>query len=222
MTERGNENLSELCQALNQNGVDYLIFGSFAGRLQGADLQTIDVDVVPERSEENLQRLCHALNSLGPRWRVDDVSPGLRIDGGRLEPRHVIGSSVALGLMTSAGLVDVVLKPKGFERGYDDLAQLAITIEIGGTTVRVGALRDLIRSKELLGRERTENTYPRYWLGRRKWSLRGTGPTARRTTGDQDSISASRGPWARPTAQARPEDFRWVPARSEGFEPPTF
>jgi hypothetical protein len=46
------------------------------------------------------------LNSLSPRWRVDDVSEGLRIDGGRLEPRHILGSSIALGLVTSAGLID--------------------------------------------------------------------------------------------------------------------
>jgi hypothetical protein len=66
------------------------VFGSFAGRLQGAPLRTLDIDVVPEASAANLQRLCDALNSLQPRWRVDDVSAGLNIDGGRLEPRHIL------------------------------------------------------------------------------------------------------------------------------------
>lgn len=122
MSSADEEQLARLCEVLNQHHVVYVIFGSFAGRLQGADLHTVDVDVVPERSEGNLQRLCDALNSLSPRWRIDDISEGLRIDGGRLEPRHILGSSVALGLVTSTGLVDIVLEPAGFERGYDDLA----------------------------------------------------------------------------------------------------
>lgn len=99
MTASEEENLVRLCRALNEHRVAYVVFGSFAGRLHGAGLSTVDVDVVPERSDENLQRLCDALNSLDPRWRVDDVSQGLRIDGGRLEPRHILGASIALGLV---------------------------------------------------------------------------------------------------------------------------
>ena len=40
--------LRKLCQVLNFHQVEYVIFGSFAGRLQGAPLRTVDVDVVPE------------------------------------------------------------------------------------------------------------------------------------------------------------------------------
>ncbi len=160
MNSTDEEHLGRLCDVLNEHHVVYVIFGSFAGRLQGADLRTVDVDVVPERSDRNLQRLCDALNSLSPRWRIDDVSEGLRIDGGRLEPRHILGSSVALGLVTSAGLVDIVLEPAGFERGYDDLAFRAVTIDVAGTMVRIGALPDLIRSKELLGREKDREHLP--------------------------------------------------------------
>lgn len=74
------EHLRRLCQVLNDHQVDYVIFGSFAGRLQGAPLRTVDVDVVPEMSEANLQRLCDALSSLDPRWRIDDVSAPSRSD----------------------------------------------------------------------------------------------------------------------------------------------
>jgi predicted nucleotidyltransferase len=154
------EQLAQLVEVLQAHRVSFVVFGSYAGRLQGADLQTVDIDVVPERSPDNLQRLCDALNSLSPRWRVDDVSPGLRIDGGRLEPRHILGSSIAIGLVTSAGLVDIVLEPKGFERGYSDLLRSAAAIEIRGTTVPVGSVRDLIRSKELLGREKDQEHLP--------------------------------------------------------------
>lgn len=134
------EDLRRLCQVLNDHQVAYVIFGSFAGRLQGASLRTVDVDVVPEMSEANLQRLCDALNTLDPRWRVDDVSEGVRIDGRRLQPRHIRGSSVAIGLVTSAGLVDLVVEPRGFEAGFDALIDRAVTVDVAGTAVRVGEL----------------------------------------------------------------------------------
>ena len=45
MTASDYQNLVKLCQALDEHGVEYLVFGSFAGRLQGADLETVDVDL---------------------------------------------------------------------------------------------------------------------------------------------------------------------------------
>ena len=154
------EQLRNLCQVLNFHHVEYVIFGSFAGRLQGAPLRTVDVDVVPEMSDRYLQRLCDALNSLNPRWRVDDVSNGVRIDGRRLEPRHVRGSSVAIGLVTNVGLVDLVVEPKGFEAGFDDLVTESIVIDLAGTSIRVGSLNDLIKSKQLLDREKDREHLP--------------------------------------------------------------
>jgi integrase len=71
-----------LCELLNAYGVDYLLLGSMAGRLQGADLLSLDVDVAPRRSD--LERLANALNVLRPRWRSDDFPDGFKIDG-RLE-----------------------------------------------------------------------------------------------------------------------------------------
>lgn len=160
MTAGDYQNLVKLCQALDEHGVEYLVFGSFAGRLQGAHLETVDVDLVPERSEANLGKLCDALNSLRPRWRIEDSGPGVRIDGGRLEARHILGSSVALGIVTDAGLIDIVLEPKGYERGYDDLIDSAVTVPVGRGTVLVGSISDLIRSKGLLGREKDRTHLP--------------------------------------------------------------
>lgn len=71
-----------------------------------------------------------------------------------------LGSSIALGLVTTAGLVDIVLEPAGFQRGYDDLAFKAVTIDLAGTRIRIGALQDLIRSKQLLGQEKDREHLP--------------------------------------------------------------
>src|ERR1019366_938760 len=110
-----------------------------------------------ERFETGLDEVginCDALNSLDPRWRIDDISEGVRIDGRRLEPRHVRSSSVAIGLVTKAGLVDLIVAPKGFEAGFDDLVGSSVIVDVAGTFLRVGALRDVIMSKQLLGREK--------------------------------------------------------------------
>jgi hypothetical protein len=160
MVDEDERRLKRICQVLNQHDVEYVVFGSFAGRLQGAPLETVDVDIVPRASEENLQRLCDALNSLNPRWRVDDVSGGLKIDGERVEPRHIRGSSVAIGLVTNEGLIDIVLEPKGYEVGYHSLTGAALTVDIDGTPVRVGALSDLIHSKELLDHDKDREHLP--------------------------------------------------------------
>lgn len=142
-----------LCEVLNAYGVRYVVFGSVAGRLYGADLRTVDLDIVPDISDDNLQRLADALNSLNTRWRVSEEGPGMKVDG-RLEPRHFRGDSRAVGLVTEIGYLDVVLHPRGFEEGYSVLLPRAVTVDVGGVQVVTGAIDDVIVSKELLGREK--------------------------------------------------------------------
>ncbi|MGH9225498.1 MAG: hypothetical protein ACRD2W_17325, partial [Acidimicrobiales bacterium] len=143
--------LEELCRVLNYFNVGYIVFGSHVARLNGVPLETVDVDVVPAANAENLQRLVEALNLLSPRWRVEGVPGGMRIDGG-LEVRHFLGDSAAIGLITRLGPIDVVLAPKGFENGYGALVGRAERMRLGDVEIRVGSLADLVRSKELLRR----------------------------------------------------------------------
>ena len=75
----------------------------------------------------------------------------MKIDGG-LEARHFLGDSVAVGLVTRLGPVDVVLEPRGFEAGYAALVGRSTRVLRGDVEIRVGGLVDLIRSKELLRR----------------------------------------------------------------------
>lgn len=128
--------LEELCRVLN--------FGSHVARLNGVPLETVDVDLVPARQRENLDRLAEALNLLRPRWRVEGIPEGMKIDGG-LEARHFLGDSAAVGLVTRLG-------PKCFEDGYLALVPRSTRVRRGDVEIRVGALLDLVRSKELLRR----------------------------------------------------------------------
>ncbi len=143
--------LEELCRVLNYFNVGYVVFGSHVARLNGVPLETVDVDVVPARLADNLNRLAEALNLLRPRWRVEGIPEGMKIDGG-LEARHFLGDSAAVGLVTRLGPVDVVLEPRGFEAGYTALIAKATRVRRGDIEIRVGALADLVRSKELLRR----------------------------------------------------------------------
>lgn len=98
--------LEELCRVLNHHEVSYLVFGSHVARLNGVPLETIDVDLVPARQRENLDRLAEALNLLRPRWRVEGIPEGMKIDGG-LEARHFLGDSTAVGHGRCGGSVDL-------------------------------------------------------------------------------------------------------------------
>lgn len=149
-----------LCQALNEAGVAYVVFGSHAARLHGAPLESDDVDLVPDAEGRNLALLCGALNGLRPRWRVPGFPEGVKIDGGRLEPRHFQADSIAVGLVTAIGNIDVVLQPRGFEAGYPALSAHAVTMSVGGVEVHVGGLDDLIASKQLLRRPKDLDQLP--------------------------------------------------------------
>lgn len=159
-TPEPDDQLRLLCLALNEARVAYVVFGSHAGRLHGAPLESDDVDLVPEAGEENLARLCDALNGLRPRWRVPGFPEGVKIDGGRLEPRHFQANSVAVGLVTAIGNIDVVLQPRGFEAGYPALSPHSVTMSVGGVEVRVGSLDDLITTKRLLRRPKDLDQLP--------------------------------------------------------------
>lgn len=84
---------------------------------------------------------------------ADDVPGGMKIDGA-LEARHFLGDSIAVGVPTAVGPVDVVLERRGYEDGYAALAADTTTVQRGDIVIQVGALVDLVRSKELLSREK--------------------------------------------------------------------
>jgi hypothetical protein len=149
-----------LCELLNAYGVDYLVLGSMAGRLQGADVRTLDVDVAPRRDPENLERLADALNVLRPRWRSDDVSEGFKIDG-RLEPDHFLRAPMVVGLVTRLGRLDIVFHVDGFDGvAFDALAPRAVRIVVGDVEMLVSAVEDVITSKRAAGREKDRAHLP--------------------------------------------------------------
>jgi len=152
--------LRVVCRLLNAYEVAYVLIGTGAGIAHGADVKTDDLDLVPRTDPGNLQRLCDALNILGPRWWDPDRPEGRRIDGRLLERRHFGTDDVALTLRTRLGRIDVVLRPRGFEAGYEALAPRMVTRLDQGVELHLASLDDVIASKELLDRPKDRRQLP--------------------------------------------------------------
>jgi hypothetical protein len=92
--------LAELVSVLIRHDVRFIIVGGVAGALQGAPVNTLDLDIVYARDPENVGRLLTALKS---------VSATFRDDPRHLEPNqsHLLSKGHKL-LTTSHGHLDVL------------------------------------------------------------------------------------------------------------------
>ena len=148
-----------LLAALAEARVRFILIGGMAAILHGDVGVTVDLDIVPERSPQNLDRLAAALGSLEARIRTSGVPEGLRFDCSGDFLRNLPADSL-LNLTTRAGDLDLSFEPSGTS-GYADLRRDAMEIEVGGTSVLVASLADVIRSKEAAGREKDRVVLPR-------------------------------------------------------------
>ena len=140
---------------LDRHGVRYVLIGGLAATLHGSPLRTGDADICPARDSLNLERLTRVLAALDARIRSADAPDGLPF---ACDARFLGGIDI-LNLTTRFGDLDLVLSPPGTE-GYDDLRRAAVTYDLGGLSVVVAALEDLIRSKEATGRPKDAAVLP--------------------------------------------------------------
>jgi hypothetical protein len=126
-------------------GVDFVVIGGIAAVLHGSPRATFDLDVCFATDESNLEALGEVLVGLDARLKgVADDIPFVP-DAGTL--RHV----EALTLDTAAGELDVLAKPSGASR-YDTLRRRADRFDLGGFSVLVASLEDLIAMKQAANR----------------------------------------------------------------------
>src|SRR3954454_4440045 len=140
-------------QVLAKHGVECIFIGGMAAYLQGSPLPTNDIDIVPARDRDNLGRLSKALKALNAKVRAGD----------EVFPFDHDADSLAAGtiwnLTTKYGDLDITFTPSGTQ-GYDDLKRDAIEVTIRGTTVKLAALVDIVRSKEAAGRDKDRRALP--------------------------------------------------------------
>lgn len=146
-------NLTATLRALAEAGVDFIVVGGVAAVLNGAPVDTFDVDVVHARDAANLARLLPLLDSLDAVFRIQ---PARRI---KPTAAHLSGPG-HLNLITRYGPLDL-LGTIGRGLCYQDLLPHSAGMEIGGGTgVRVLDLETLIAIKEELGGEKDRAVLP--------------------------------------------------------------
>lgn len=136
-----------IVRALAEHGVEYVLVGALAARLQGFPRLTADLDLTPSSDEKNLQALAAALRSLDARVFTEAVPEGLTFDCSA----RTLANAEVWNLVTDAGRVDVIHRPAG-TGGYPDLRTGAVRFEVYGLDVHAASLPDILRSKEAADR----------------------------------------------------------------------
>jgi hypothetical protein len=133
--------------ALREGGVEFAVVGGLAAVLNGAPVNTFDLDIVPARDEANVAKLLGVLETLDGIYRMQPERR-LKPDAGHLtSPGHH-------NLITSCGPLDV-LGTVGRGLCYEDLLPHTMEMEIGGgVRVRVLNLATIVALKEELGGEK--------------------------------------------------------------------
>jgi hypothetical protein len=144
-----------LFAVLARHRVDYVLIGGLAAVLHGSALVTNDADICPDRDPANLARLANALQDLDARVRTPTEPEGLPFAC----DAEFLARVEMLNLDTSAGQFDLAFDPAGVG-GYDAFLAHAVMYEIDGIEVRVAALTDIIRSKQMANRLKDQAALP--------------------------------------------------------------
>jgi predicted nucleotidyltransferase len=138
--------LERFCVLLADAGVEFMVIGGQAEALMGSPRVTYDVDLCYRRTAENLERLARVLRTL--KLTLRGASPHLKF---RLDAKALaLGSNFTFEVDGEYALdLLAYLEPIGT---YDDLLAGSESLQIGGRTVRVIGLEDLIRIKRHLAR----------------------------------------------------------------------
>jgi hypothetical protein len=144
----------DLLRVLVEHRLDFILIGGLAATVHGSPYATVDVDIVPRRGRENLAKLSEALRVLDARVYVSaDETHRFEHDA------RSLGDAFSWNLATAYGGLDITFEPTG-TTGYPDLAERAVTTDVGGVEVRVAALEDIVRSKSAAGREKDNVVLP--------------------------------------------------------------
>ena len=136
----------EVLRILSTHNVDFIVVGGISAVLNGAPINTVDLDIVHSRDVANMSRLLAALDELGAEYRYTG--------GRKLKPAesHLVSQGHQL-LITRFGPLDV-LGTIGNNLSYEDLLPHTVGMLVTETLkVPVLNLITLIELKEALGTE---------------------------------------------------------------------
>ncbi len=140
-------------RSLCEGQVQFILVGGLAAVLQGAPIQTYDIDIVYSRDPVNRERLLKVLQSLDAVFRIQ---PERRL---RPAESHLAGGD-HLNLLTRYGPLDL-LSTIGRNRTFDDLLSFSTEMSIDeGVVIRVLNLETIISLKEELAGEKDVAVLP--------------------------------------------------------------
>jgi predicted nucleotidyltransferase len=140
-------NLLESLRSLHDSGAEFILVGGLAAVLNGAPVNTYDVDVVFARTAENRARLL--------KWTAD-VNAIFRIQPERcFRPNEShLAAGRHMNLITRYGWIDL-LGTIGDGLGYEELLPCSNEMDVGeGIRIRVLNLETIILVKEQLASEK--------------------------------------------------------------------
>ncbi len=132
------EALRTLASVLEQQGVEWFVFGAQAVTVRGAPRATQDLDVTVSVERERLASLVAALEAKGLRHRYPEIADELLASGSVLPMSHTSGMEIDL-VLAGSGLEALAL-------------QRATRVAIDGVEVPVAHATDLVVMKVLAGR----------------------------------------------------------------------
>ncbi|HUP39862.1 MAG TPA: hypothetical protein VM115_07055 [Vicinamibacterales bacterium] len=134
-----------IIEALDAQGVDYIVVGAVAMVLHGSARMTRDLDLCYSRENPNLQRLAKALQPFAPTLRDAPIELPFRLDAPTLR------GGLNFTLRSSAGDVDLLGELTGIG-SYAAVLRLSIWMKVYDRDVRVLDLDGLERAKRAAGR----------------------------------------------------------------------
>src|SRR5262245_25251012 len=141
----GKPKLLQVAEHFKRHGIEFLVIGGQAAVLHGSPIPTFDIDLCYRRTADNLHHLADALNEIHSTLRGAPPDLPFRLDAQSL----ALGSNFTLN--TDFGPLDLLgwVEPFGT---YQELIDRAEHIDLGGCTVRVIHLDDLITIKRFINR----------------------------------------------------------------------
>ena len=135
----------QILQVLDKHRLRFVVIDGIAGRLWGSTTVTNDLDICHARDRQNLEALATALRELKVKLRGADRDLPFIADARTLK----MGDCFTF--TTIAGNLDCLGTPVG-SGGYEALARTATRMDVGGVTILVASIEDLIQMKRAAGR----------------------------------------------------------------------
>jgi predicted nucleotidyltransferase len=138
-----------ILQLIHDRNIRFVVIGGVAMRLHGCAHITQDVDFSYARDRENLKALASALKEKHAKLRgVPDDIPFILDE-------YTFANTQNMTLVTDLGDIDLLAIPDGID-SFEGLWERAIEADLGGWSVRVASIDDLITMKRAANRPKDQ------------------------------------------------------------------